>query len=555
MAPGPRSGFTLRFSLASAFIILVVGTTLLVAMLSALYTGSLIKESIRDRLHDIVALGTQLIDAEVHDAIQAPGDEAGADFARVLAALNKIRQVNDDVKYVYTLRKNAAGQIVFVVDSDPDLESRAAIAYEMTAASAVVESVFASASTVQVESDYNSDEWGSFISGYGSFYHADGSLAGVLGVDISAHTVEQYLANSFIIILVVSLLASVLTLLLSLLVASKITQPIVAITGEMLEIQSFNLLEGDFKSSRIREIQKMIVTLGNMKRSLRSFKKYVPSTLVANLVRSGQEAVLGAEKKDVSIFFSDIENFTGISEQLAPDVLAKVLGDYLAALTGAIMASGGIVDKYIGDAIMALWNVPEPLADHTLQACRAALACQKVNASFNADLVRQNLPPFNTRIGINTGEAIVGNMGYEERLSYTAIGDNCNLASRLEGLNKYYHTTILVSGAVYEIVKDAMLGRLVDLVAVKGKSKGIRLYELQGELPSVSPELIERTLQHNQAMELYLGRRWSEALGIFERLALGGGDYVLELLIGRCREFVANPPGVDWTGLIAIREK
>jgi len=275
---------------------------------------------------------------------------------------------------------------------------------------------------------------------------------------------------------------------------------------------------------------------------------------VADLITLNKEAVLEAERRDITVFFSDIADFTTISEQLQPDILSRSLGQYLARLTGIILDSRGIVDKYIGDAIMALWGAPHALENHAVAACRAALLCQQAVAELNVQYKQAGVPPFITRIGLNSGEAIVGNMGYEERLSYTAIGDNVNLASRLEGLNKLYGTNILVSEHTADAVGTQFALRLVDVVAVKGKSKGVRVYELVGETAAIDSPGLKAVEKSNTAMDLYLQRRWAEALALFTELSTGGGRWC-ELMAARCREFISHDPGAQWTGVVYLREK
>ena len=206
------------------------------------------------------------------------------------------------------------------------------------------------------------------------------------------------------------------------------------LASDMSRIQNLDL-EGDVDiHSRISEVASMKTAVDNMKSGLRSFQKYVPSELVAELIKLRKEAVLGVEKRELSVFFSDIAGFTTISESLPPERLARNMGAYFEGMTSALLRNKATVDKYIGDAIMAFWGA----RDRRKQPRRAGVQSRPSVSEFrptplSADLVKAGMPPLTTRIGINSGEAIVGNMGYKDRLSYTAIGDNVNLASRLEG--------------------------------------------------------------------------------------------------------------------------
>src|SRR3990167_996157 len=215
-----------------------------------------------------------------------------------------------------------------------------------------------------------------------------------------------------------------------------------------------------------------------MKQSLRSFQKYVPAALVRQLIKLGTAAEVGGEKKSMAFLFSDIRDFTTISERLNPSDLAKYICDYFDALSSIIIANRGTIDKYIGDAIMAFWGAPLPEADPCRQAAKSALECVRRLENLNEKWQLEGRPELFTRFGIHVGDAIVGNFGSSERLNYTAIGDVTNTASRLEGINKIYGTQILVSDAVYRVIKEQFVLRLVDCVILKGKNEPSYIYEL-----------------------------------------------------------------------------
>ena len=511
-------------------------------------------KSIRSQLHDIAGVGALHLSGDLHSRIINEEDAETKEFAVLLGEINNIRAINPEIKYAYTLRRNENGDVVFVVDSDPDTNERAAIGYKMSEITPAIEEAFSTKRSIMVETEYYTDEWGTFISGYAPFYTKDGRFEGLLGIDITADTVKKHQIKNMLIISAVSFLVAFFSVLLSLYVSGKITRPVAEVTADMTEIQKFNLEHTASIYSRIFEINEMARALENMKKSLRSFKKYVPSELVADLIRLNKEAVLEAEKKEITVFFSDIAGFTSISEKIPPELLSRTLGDYLSFITKTILRQQGTVDKFIGDAVMALWGAPHKLSGHELYACRAALECRAGLEKFNLILAEKKIPAFLTRIGINIGEAIVGNMGYEERLSYTAIGDNVNLASRLEGLNKFYHTDIIISGAVYEKVCKSVLAKFIDIAAVKGKNHGIRIYELVSMLDQADSRQQQRICRYNEAMELYLNRKWQDAMSIFNELK-NGDDFLCSMMTERCRNFIKNPPPDGWVGVIHLREK
>jgi adenylate cyclase len=301
-------------------------------------------------------------------------------------------------------------------------------------------------------------------------------------------------------------------------------------------------------ASAFRDVGEVMEDLEQAKTALRALGKYVPLALVRQLYRARQEPRLGGELRDLSMLFTDIRDFTSFSERLAPDALAAALGRYLEAMTGAVHAHGGTVDKYIGDAVMALWNAPEACADHAARACAAALACRAATEALFASPAWQGLPPFYTRFGVHRDEVMVGHFGAPDRLSYTALGDGVNLASRLEGLNKSYGTQILVSEAVRQAVGDAFAFRLVDIVAVKGRSQGVSVYELLGTVAQAQPA----TASYERAFEAYQQRRFAEALGLLEALS---HDPPSQVLASRCRQFLVAPPPPDWDGIFIAQEK
>jgi adenylate cyclase len=254
--------------------------------------------------------------------------------------------------------------------------------------------------------------------------------------------------------------------------------------------------------------------------------------------------------------FSDIRGFTTISEKEDPNVLVAQLAEYLEALTTIIEKEyDGTVDKYIGDAIMAIWGAPIPFEDHAEKACRAALACQRKLAELNHRWRSEGRPEFYTRVGVNTGPMMVGNIGSDVRLSYTVIGDAVNLGSRLEAINKEYGTTIIVGEGTWKVVQGKFEGRLIDYVAVKGKGQGVAIYELCDDTGYDTERIRARNRDFTAAVEQYRERRFEEALTTFERIAEEFGDDAARLYVTRCQHFIAHPPPADWDGVFVATSK
>jgi adenylate cyclase len=335
-----------------------------------------------------------------------------------------------------------------------------------------------------------------------------------------------------------------------------VAQPLERLAQEAAAIGNLRLEPEPIAHSLVLEVDRLALAMEEMKTGLRSFQKYVPADLVRALMESGEEARRGGERRTVTVYFGDIVNFTGIAEQLAPEVLVEQLSEYLNALSEGIRTCGGTVDKYIGDAIMAFWGAPARDPQHALGACTAAIRNQQQLAMLRREWQSKNKPPFATRIGLNTGDVVVGNIGSEARFNYTVIGDAVNLASRLEGLNKYYGTEILISESTYREAKSAVVARPIDYVSVKGKSAAVLVYELVGLKSEVSPADVELAELHGQALARYREQDWGRAIPLFEEvLRRRAGDAPAGLLLARCHSYRSTPPGPRWDGVHHMESK
>jgi adenylate cyclase len=299
-----------------------------------------------------------------------------------------------------------------------------------------------------------------------------------------------------------------------------------------------------------RDVGDVLESLERAKTAMRSLGKYAPVDLVRELFRTNEEPKLGGEPTEVSIMFTDIQGFTSLSERVSPNELAEALGAYLETMTGAIRATGGTIDKFIGDAVMALWNAPAKLEGHAKLACRAALACKEATRELYASKAWKGLPALVTRYGIHTDTVLVGHFGAPERMSYTALGDGVNLAARLEGLCKQYGITILVSEAVADLASDDFELRRLDRVAVKGKSHAVLVFELLGTRGEGRTRACE---EYESALDDYFARRFDAALA---RLAPHeADDGPSATLAKRCRAFAVASPPEDWNGVYIATSK
>lgn len=363
--------------------------------------------------------------------------------------------------------------------------------------------------------------------------------------------------NNFLICLFILILSTILIAF----IARRIAEPINNLSEQADKITNFDLNEETEVKSGIREIQKLQNSISRMRKSLISFGKFVPKNLVKKLVDKGIEVRIGGKKKQLTILFSDIANFTTISESYPAEKLVQHLYEYFDEMTTIISEHNGTVDKYIGDSIMAFWGSPQQDNHHYLNCCLSALLCQRRLIDLNKKWAYEKKPTFTTRIGIHTGDVIVGNMGSSERMNYTLIGDSVNLASRLEGTNKIYGTSIIVSDTTVKQLYEHAVVRPLDIVAVKGKNEGITIYELialKNSDPVVLPtdNQLKFCEEFSKAFRYYLEQRWDESLKIFKELQLTyGKDQPCEMYISRCKAFKENPPPADWDGVFHLDKK
>ncbi|MBL9038531.1 MAG: adenylate/guanylate cyclase domain-containing protein [Archangium sp.] len=287
------------------------------------------------------------------------------------------------------------------------------------------------------------------------------------------------------------------------------------------------------------------------------FRSYMEDDLVDAMVEQRELPKLDGEVKHVTAFFSDIRGFSSFSELFRdePKSLMRLLNRYLSTVTPALRHEGACIDKYIGDAVVALFGAPVPHDDHALRACRGALAVQKVVGALREDLKREGLPDVYTRIGLNSDHLLVGNIGSAELLDYTAIGDGMNLAARLEAANKAYGTLILMGENTFRQVEGKVVAREVDLVRVAGKNLPSRIYELVGMSGDVPPEKLQVLARYAEALVAFRARRFTEAGALLDtNLTAMPDDGPSSALKERCVAFTAEPPPPEWDGVAELHK-
>jgi adenylate cyclase len=289
-----------------------------------------------------------------------------------------------------------------------------------------------------------------------------------------------------------------------------------------------------------------------------AFSRYLSPAIINELIADPAKLNLGGEKREMTAVFTDIQGFATISEKIDPADLVRLLNMYLTEMSTIVMNNMGTVDKYEGDAIITFFGAPLRLEDHAERACRSAILMKKAEAELNKKILAEQLSPspLLTRIGINTGAMIVGNMGAENKMDYTIMGNHVNLASRLEGVNKQYGTWILASENTIAASGGGILGRRLDRVRVVGIEKPVRLYEVLELAADAPPALIEQVRLFHDALALYERRDWKAAqTAVGAALDFAPDDQPAKLYHERCGEYLVKPPADDWDGVVNLSRK
>jgi adenylate cyclase len=340
------------------------------------------------------------------------------------------------------------------------------------------------------------------------------------------------------------------------LAAGAISAPLRRLTGEIAGLQNFDVKSTPAERSGIAEIQDLANALATAKSMLGAFAKYVPKNLVRQIVASGDEPRLGGERRPLTVFFSDVKDFTTISEQVAPERLMEFTSQYLEGLVHLILEHHGTVDKFVGDQVMAYWNAPTPNPDHAADGCRAILACRDWSNAQNERWAREGTPVLYTRFALHLGDAIVGNVGSSDRMDYTVVGATINLGSRIEGLNKVYGTQILITHPIAQAIGAQFVHRPVDRVLPKGAVHPLDVHELIGALADVDAHKLARCKAWSTVYASYLSRDWEAcARELAAFVAHFGEDMLTRIYADRIRAFKAHPPPTDWDGVIRYATK
>lgn len=288
---------------------------------------------------------------------------------------------------------------------------------------------------------------------------------------------------------------------------------------------------------------------------LKALAQYVSPEVAAEIDRNPAALKLGGVRREMTVMFTDIQGFTDLSEKLEERKLTDLLNYYLDEMSSLVLANDGTLDKYIGDAIMSFWNAPIEQPDHALLACRAALEMEKREREIQPELQRLGAAGMLTRIGINTGPMVFGNMGSSQKFNYSVLGDAVNLGSRLEGANKFYGSRVLISQTTADLVRGKFVMRQLDLLRVKGKQKPMAVYELMAG-QNGNADLAVRVNEYEAAFQLYQQQNWAQAESRLTALRQTfPNDAPAAALLERIAHLREHPPGPDWDGVYAAKGK
>ena len=357
-------------------------------------------------------------------------------------------------------------------------------------------------------------------------------------------------------ILAATLITLLAALAYSFLLARSYSRPLEALAAQSRRISDLDFQTDAKIEAKLFEFKQLSEAQSQSLAALQSFSRYVPIEIVKELMAKGEVARIGGHTETLTILFTDIAGFTNISEAMSPEALTNHLAGYFQAMIDALHHHGATVDKIVGDAIIAFWGAPTAMPDQTDRALKAVLECRDTLKTLNQTWGAQGLPELPTRFGLATGPVVVGNMGAPTRLAYTVLGDTVNLASRLEGLNKVYGTSILVDIGTQQAGGDAFAMRHLDRIIVVGKTQATDIFELLGETGKVPAVKLAAARRYEAAWDKYrLGEfhQAFEALAGFE--AEFGPDPAVERLRQICADYRRRPPDPDWDGICRMMTK
>jgi class 3 adenylate cyclase len=407
------------------------------------------------------------------------------------------------------------------------------------------------ARTGQRSIDVAEDEYGYFRSCLVPVTSARGTVT-LFGADMEISEVNERLLQDLITNVGIGFLVLMGTLFVIRAVSNSMSRDVGKVVSETEAVSRLSFMPDEKRlTSTTLEVDQLFGALFDMKNGLRAFSKYVPNSVIKRVLATGK-AEIGGERRELSLLMTDVTDFTTISEQLDAEKVMAVMSEYFGNVVAPILEMQGTLDKYVGDAIFAYWNAPNAQDNHAMLCCEAALKSREASNQLAAKWKAEGLFPWYTRFGLHAGETVFGNVGAPDRMDFTVIGSAVNLASRIEGLNKYYGTEILASQRLRDLTGAKFVFRSIDRVMPKGAIHDFEIFELLGERQAFTENdaALNYLMLWENAYGLYKKRRWTEAHAAFSHLRhLQPQDRVADLYMKRCDDFLSSPPPTAWDGV------
>ncbi len=435
------------------------------------------------------------------------------------------------VKYVYYFREYDKDNFQYIVDNDFDPETEVGPDKILKIGDIARQALAGNVAATELGA--HDQSWENLLAGFAPVYDSSGAFYCVAGVDIGDKVFFDLRRNSLIMmsLQIFALAVAVIFGILAILVYRRKARE----TEEAhLKLQYFN---------------------NNMRQA---FSTYLSDDVVDEVISDPARLKLGGVNRHMTALFSDVKNFTGIAEVLTPEHLVDLLNYYLSTMSDVLLEQKGTIDKYQGDAIISFFGAPLELADHAARACTAAVIMKRMENDINRYVLDKGISPspLLTRIGINTGDMVVGNMGTQKKMNYTIISNAVNIASRLEGVNKMYGTWILASDSTISETKNRFLTRRLDKVKLVGINEAVHLQEILETKTDATDAMFELTYLFHKALDLFEARHWKEAGEAFNNvLKTFPNDYPSRLYANRCTYYIDHPPRPDWDGIFSLTEK
>jgi class 3 adenylate cyclase len=490
----------------------------------------MITESTQNHLMSAAQAAARYVSVEELDRYHTVEDSKKQSYQELKRRLEQFAK-EYNILYVSYLRQYDQDNFQYIIDNDFDPKTIVGPG-TILPIEGIARAALAGTVTATDLGNYN-ESWNGLIAGFAPVYDEDGNFYCVADVDISDSVILEQRRYSLTMTILQILALSVSVI--------------------------FSILNMFLYRSKTREIEEAHVKLQYFNNNMRTaFSTYLSEDVVEEIISDPARLQLGGINRHMTALFSDIKGFTGIAEKLTPNHLVDLLNYYLSTMSDIILEEKGTIDKYQGDAIVSFFGAPLELDDHAMRACIAGIMMRRIEKDINKYVLEKGISPspLLTRIGINTGEMVVGNMGTQKKMNYTIISNAVNLASRLEGVNKVYGTWILASDSTVKETKGRLLTRRLDYVRVVGINETVRIHEILELKADASDALFEQVYLFHKAMDIFEDRNWKDAESAFEQLLkIYPNDMPSKHFIDRCRQYQEYPPPADWDGSFNITEK